>query len=121
MATASLFAPEEVFAHDQRATKAKSEMTSADKRHLRAKIKHERKKRSQVIGNAVVKFANGTRSSASGAAGLNKQPKTVREAKDVALESLVKTGKGVTVVGKLQKGKERDKQRPLNGAAQIKL
>ena len=119
-------APEEVFAHDRRATKARTEMTPADKRTLQSKLKQERKKRSQILGSAVVKFGGGGSSSgsASAAAGYAKQPKSVKEAKDMALESLVKTGKGVTVVGKPNAGSKNGKVKAkpsLDGAAQLKL
>ena len=59
----------------------------------------------QVLRSTVVKFASNN-PSASSAAGLMKQPKSINQAKNKALESLVKTGKGVTVVGKSRTGKE---------------
>jgi U3 small nucleolar RNA-associated protein MPP10 len=60
------------------------------------KARKARKKRQDALAGAVGKFGSRGR----------KVPKNVKEAKDVALKSLVKTGKGVTVVGK-------ERRRPL--------
>ncbi|KAG8974897.1 hypothetical protein FRB90_009679, partial [Tulasnella sp. 427] len=124
MSTSTLLAPEEMFAFDHRATTSKTEMSPAEKKALRTKVKHERKAQGQMINGAAVKFSDNARGSATAAAGLKtgKQPKNVKEAKNMALESLVKTGKGVTVVAKPHVGKnanEKDKAR--EGGAALKL
>ncbi|KAG8931489.1 hypothetical protein FRC02_002668 [Tulasnella sp. 418] len=104
VSTGTLLAPEEVFAHDVAATRSKSELTPTENKALRSKRKKFKKKQRQALDMAVDKFA---RKNAPG----NKQPKTAKEAKDMALESLVKSGKGVTVVGKPHAGKQLGKRR----------
>lgn len=104
MSASTLLAPEEVFAHDKKATKAKSEMTPSEKRSINKKVKHTKKNQQQVLSGASVKFAGVGKERASAAAGLSKLPKNVKEAKAAALDALVKTGKGVTVVGKPKMG-----------------
>ncbi|KAG8874726.1 hypothetical protein FRB97_005684 [Tulasnella sp. 331] len=131
VSTSTLLAPQEVFAHDVRATKSKTELTPDEKKNIRGKIKKTGKRNRVIINSALtnVKMANGngkTGGSASAAAGFGKKqgPKTVREAKGMALESLVKTGKGVTVVGKEHVGKAHGNKRlggDLKGAGNLKL
>ncbi|KAG8906223.1 hypothetical protein FRB99_007369 [Tulasnella sp. 403] len=128
VSTATLLAPEEVFAHDPRAAKSKNEMTPSEKKSLHTKVKHAKKRKKEVLGGAVVKFAESGHKSASAnaAAGLlrdaQKRPKNAKEAKDLALESLVKSGKGVTVVGKphMAKNKSGKKSEPKD-AVHLKL
>ncbi|KAG8922503.1 hypothetical protein FRC01_013946 [Tulasnella sp. 417] len=124
VSTSTLLAPEEMFAFDPRAATSKTEMSPAEKKALRTKVKHERKAQGQMINGAVVKFSNNAGGSATAAAGLKngKQPKNAKEAKDAALESLVKTGKGVTVVGKPHVGKSTNtKDKAREGGASLKL
>ncbi|KAI6036079.1 U3 small nucleolar ribonucleoprotein complex, subunit Mpp10 [Pisolithus microcarpus] len=75
----STLAPEEIFAPASSDPRVRSELTPAEKRALRTKQRKARKK------EPVDKFA---------------KKKGVKEQKDAALKSLVKSGKGVTVVGK---------------------
>ncbi|KIO31136.1 hypothetical protein M407DRAFT_220899 [Tulasnella calospora MUT 4182] len=124
VSTSTILAPEEMFAFDPRATTSKTEMSPGEKKALRTKVKHERKAQGQMINGAVVKFSNNAGGSATAAAGLKngKQPKNAKEAKDAALESLVKTGKGVTVVGKPHVGKSTNvKDKAREGGASLKL
>lgn len=124
MSTSTLLAPEETFAFDPRAATSKTEMSPGEKKALRAKVKHERKAQGQAINGAVVKFSNSAGGSATAAAGLKngKHPRNAREAKDAALDSLVKTGKGVTVVGKPHVGKSvNGKDKAREGGASFKL
>ncbi|KAG8941203.1 hypothetical protein FRC03_004743 [Tulasnella sp. 419] len=104
VSTGTLLAPEEVFAHDVAATRSKSELTPTENKALRSKRKKFKKKQRHALDMAVDKFS---RKNTPG----NKQPKTAKEAKDMALESLVKSGKGVTVVGKPHAGKQLGKRR----------
>jgi U3 small nucleolar RNA-associated protein MPP10 len=91
-----MLAPEEVFAPQAAQLKARTELTPAEKRSLRNKQKKAYKKQHATLDQSVQSFAK-----AKGAGGVKKQ-------KDAALKSLVKTGKGVTVIGK--KSKENTKK-----------
>jgi Mpp10 protein. len=100
----SMLAPEEVFAAESSQPRARSEMTPAEKRSLRAKERKIKKKQRDMLGKTVDKVAK-----MRGISGVKKQ-------KQAALESIVKHGKGVTVVGKAakdlkSKGKLRNKKR----------
>jgi U3 small nucleolar RNA-associated protein MPP10 len=90
----TLLAPEEIFAPSSSDPRARSEMTPAEKRAMRAKMKKSRKKTRDALDKHVDKVAkmNGD-GRVKGIGGVKKQ-------KEKALESVVKTGKGVTVVGK---------------------
>ncbi|KAI6103540.1 U3 small nucleolar ribonucleoprotein complex, subunit Mpp10 [Pisolithus sp. B1] len=79
-------APEEIFAPASSDPRVRSELTPAEKRALRTKQRKARKKERDLLEKSVDKFA--------------KKKKGVKEQKDAALKSLVKSGKGVTVVGK---------------------
>lgn len=87
VSTSTLLAPEEVHAPASGEIRARSELTPQEKRSARTKARKQRQKRQDAMSIAVGKFGK-------------KTPKNVKEAKDAALKSLVKTGKGVTVVGK---------------------
>lgn len=90
-ATTTMLAPEEVFAPASSDLRARSELTPAEKRALRNKQKKAKKKAHDAIERGVQKF------------GRPKGAGDVKRQKEAALKTLVKTGKGVTVVGKKSK------------------
>ncbi|KII94333.1 hypothetical protein PLICRDRAFT_50314 [Plicaturopsis crispa FD-325 SS-3] len=95
----TMLAPEEVFAPSPSDTRSRSELTPAEKRALRGKERKARKKSRDALEKSVDKYAKKVR----GIGGVKKQ-------KQEALESVVKKGRGVTVVGKKNKdivGKDR--------------
>ncbi|KAG2044811.1 U3 small nucleolar ribonucleoprotein complex, subunit Mpp10 [Suillus americanus] len=81
----SMLAPEEVFKTASSDPRARSELTPAEKRTLRAKERKARKKTRDVLDKSVDKYA---------------KMKGIKKQKDAALKNVVKSGKGVTVVGK---------------------
>ncbi|KAF9643844.1 Mpp10 protein [Thelephora ganbajun] len=85
----TMLAPEEVLAPSSRAPRSRSEMTPAEKRAQRNK---ERKKQRR------------TREQLNKGVDAHSRVKGVKRQKEDALKSLVKTGKGVTVIGKKDKG-----------------
>ncbi|KAK0456486.1 U3 small nucleolar ribonucleoprotein complex, subunit Mpp10 [Armillaria borealis] len=87
--TATMLAPEEVFAPSSADLRSRSEMTPSEKQALRAKERKARKKRRDQLDTAVDKYA--------------KTKGSIKSQKKVALETAVKSGKGVTVVGKQRK------------------
>ena len=92
MSTSSMLAPEEVFAPPSaQDLQARSELTPAQKRALRNKEKKAKKKARDTLEKSVDKFAQ------------SRRPSSVKKQKDAALKSVVKSGKGVTVVGKQAK------------------
>ena len=96
-ATSTMLAPEEVFAPASTDTRARSELTPTEKRALRNKQKKANKKARDALDKSVQKF------------GRPKGVGDVKRQKEAALKTLVKSGKGVTVVGK--KSKEVDGKR----------
>lgn len=89
----SMLAPEEVFAPASSDPRTRSELAPAEKRSLRAKVRKARKKAHDKLEKGVDKYA---------------KVKGVKQQKEAALKSLVKSGKGVTVVGKeTKKGGKR--------------
>lgn len=86
-----MLAPEEVFAPFASAPKARSEMNPAEKRALYGKARKARKKSRDALDKNVDKYAK-----ARSIGGVKRQ-------KQAALESVVKSGKGVTVIGKVGK------------------
>ncbi|KIY71598.1 Mpp10 protein [Cylindrobasidium torrendii FP15055 ss-10] len=87
--SASMLAPEEVHKPEAADLKSRSEMTPEEKRALHNKTKKANKKRKEQLNGAVDKYA---------------KPKgSVKQQKEDALKSVVKNGKGVTVVGKQKK------------------
>lgn len=84
-----MLAPEEVFAPLSAEPCARSELTPAEKRALRGKERKSRKKSRDALDKAVDKFAR-KRSSAT---------KNSKQ-KQSASESVVRRGKGITVIGK---------------------
>ncbi|KAH9946645.1 Mpp10 protein [Amylocystis lapponica] len=91
MSTSTMLAPEEIFAPSSSDLRARSELTPTEKRALRNKQKKVKKKARDTLEKSVDKLARSTR-----AGGIKKQ-------KEAALKSIVKSGKGVTVVGKKSK------------------
>ncbi|KAJ7706140.1 U3 small nucleolar ribonucleoprotein complex, subunit Mpp10 [Mycena rosella] len=98
--TTSMLAPEEVFATSSSDPRARSELTPAEKRALRGKERKAKMKSRDNLNNSVDKYAK-----LKGIGGIKKQ-------KQAALASVVKTGKGVTVVGKEKMGKSRPRKAP---------
>lgn len=86
-----MIAPEEVFAPTSSDLRARSELTPVQKRALRNKGKKVRKKAQDTLERSVDKFAR-----AKGIGGVKKQ-------KEAALKTVVKNGKGITVIGKKSK------------------
>ncbi|KAI1797849.1 Mpp10 protein [Ganoderma leucocontextum] len=91
-ATSTMLAPEEVYAPGSNSLRARSELTPTEKRVMRNKQKKANKKTRDAIQKSVQSF------------GRPKGVGDVKRQKEAALKTLVKSGKGVTVVGK--KGKE---------------
>jgi len=83
--TFSMLAPEEIFSTASSALRARSELTPAEKRALRAKERKARRKTRDALDKSVDKM------------------KSIKKQKDAALKNVVKSGKGVTVVGKKTK------------------
>ncbi|KAG1825971.1 U3 small nucleolar ribonucleoprotein complex, subunit Mpp10 [Suillus subaureus] len=81
----SMLAPEEVFKTASSDPRARSELTPVEKRTLRAKERKARKKTRDALDKSVDKHA---------------KMRGIKKQKDAALKSVVKSGKGVTVVGK---------------------
>ncbi|KZV71322.1 Mpp10 protein [Peniophora sp. CONT] len=89
---ATMLAPEEVYQPaSASALRAKSELTPEENRTLHNKHKKARRKARDALDNGVDKWAK-----LNGAKGA----KSVKAQKEAALKSVVKHGKGVTVVGK---------------------
>ena len=88
-----MLAPEEIFAPASLDPRIRSELTPTQKRTLRAKERKIRKKAHDKLEKSVDKYS---------------KVKGVKQQKEAALKSLIKSGKGVTVVGKeTKKGKQR--------------
>jgi U3 small nucleolar RNA-associated protein MPP10 len=86
-----MLAPEEVFVASPSDLRARSEMTPTEKQALRGKVRKAKQKKRDTLNKTVDKFAK-----LNGIGGVKKQ-------KQAALASVVKTGKGITVVGKKKK------------------
>jgi len=85
---ASMLAPEEIYERPSADLRARGELTPQEKRAARTKLKKAKKKARDTLDNSVDKFAK-----AKGSGRIKAQ-------KSAALRSVVKSGKGVTVVGK---------------------
>lgn len=94
LSMSTLLAPEEVYAPSAGDTRAKGELTPAEKRAARTKERKKHKKQRDALASAAEKFGSDGIVNGRGA------PRNVKEAKDQALKGLVKNGKGVTIVGK---------------------
>ncbi|KAI8995597.1 U3 small nucleolar ribonucleoprotein complex, subunit Mpp10 [Trametes punicea] len=99
-ATTTMLAPEEVYAPSSSDLRARNELTPAEKRALRNKQKKAKKKARDAIQRTAEKL------------GRPKGVGDVKRQKEAALKTLVKSGKGVTVVGK--KSKEVEGRRGKN-------
>lgn len=86
--TSTMLAPEEVFSASG-PSRARSELTPTEKRTQRAKERKQKKRQRDALDKGVDKFAKAAKS----IGGVKKQ-------KQAALDSIVKHGKGVTVIGK---------------------
>jgi len=105
----SLLAPQEVHAplHESKLS-SRTELTPQEKHREHRKKLNVRRKQRDKLAASVANFGK-------------KIPKNVKEAKASALESLVKRGKGVTVVGKEGKGaKESKSNGPSNNPVNAK-
>lgn len=97
-----MLAPEEVFAASATDLRVRSELTPTEKRALHNKQKKAKRKARDRLDRSVDKFATKV-----------KAVKGIKKQKEEALKSVVKSGKGVTVVGKKnsevlgKKGKSR--------------
>ncbi|CAK5280540.1 unnamed protein product [Mycena citricolor] len=94
----SMLAPEEIFAASSSDMRARSELTPAEKQALHQKQRKAKQKSRDALNKSVDKYAK-----------LNK-PRSVKKQKQAALESVVKSGKGVTVVGKPKLGKTKGRK-----------
>ena len=92
-ATSAMLAPEEVFAPSTSTDlRARSELTPVQKRAMHNKEKKTKKKQRESLEKSVDLFAKSKKSASS-----------VKKQKEAALKSVVKNGKGVTVIGKKSK------------------
>jgi U3 small nucleolar RNA-associated protein MPP10 len=91
----TMLAPEEVYAPSSSDIRARSELTPTEKRTLRTKERKSRKRTRDALNKGVDKYAK-----MKGVRGVKKQ-------REAALQSIVKRGKGVTIVGKKSMGKKR--------------
>lgn len=113
----SLLAPEEIFStRAPGAIPSKAEMSSHEKQALRMKVKKSKSKMRARLDGSVDKFAKMKKGSArSNGTGVDnvkgKKGKMGREKEEkaAALKSVVKSGKGVTVVGKGSSKEKRKK------------
>ena len=94
-ATSTMLAPEEIFAPSAADLQAKSEMTPAEKRTLRNRQKKANRKTRDTLAKGVDSFAK-------------MKGQSVKKQKEAALKSVVKSGKGVTVIGKKNKDLSKD-------------
>jgi U3 small nucleolar RNA-associated protein MPP10 len=91
----TMLAPEEVYAPSSSDIRARSELTPIEKRTLRTKERKSRKRTRDALNKGVDKYAK-----MKGIRGVKKQ-------REAALQSIVKRGKGVTIVGKKSMGKKQ--------------
>ncbi|KIM85244.1 hypothetical protein PILCRDRAFT_66715 [Piloderma croceum F 1598] len=99
----TMLAPEEVFAPSPSDLRARSELTPTEKRAVRTKERKARKRTRDALDKGVHKYK---KLNTKGMGAIKKQ-------KEVALQSIVKSSKGVTVVGKKSKdilGKKEGKR-----------
>ena len=86
-----MLAPEEVFTPSSSDLQARSELSPAQKRALHNKEKKAKKKQRDALDKSVDKFSAA------------KKHSSLKKQKEDALKSVVKNGKGVTVIGKKSK------------------
>ncbi|WWC69143.1 uncharacterized protein I206_103079 [Kwoniella pini CBS 10737] len=102
MNTSTMLAPQELFkAPTSSSLVARSELTSEEAQKARQKNRKAKQAEQKKLGSMADLYGN------------NKKRKSVREEKDEALKGLVKSGKGVTVIGK--GGKEVNKAQKRAG------
>lgn len=86
--TSSMLAPEEVFAPTSSDLRTRNELTPTEKRAQHHKQRKTKRKQRDALDITTVKASNG------------KDTRSIKKQKEEALKSVIKTGKGVTVVGK---------------------
>ena len=94
-----MLAPEEVFSASSSSQRARNELTPVEKRTLRTKERKTKKRQRDALEKSVDKFARGK--------GLG----SIKKQKQAARDSIVKHGKGVTVVGKKNSTISQNKHR----------
>jgi U3 small nucleolar RNA-associated protein MPP10 len=87
-----MLAPEEIYERSSADPRARGELSPKEKRTTRNKLKRSKRKARDALESSVDKFSKTKRSGG------------IKAQKSAALRSIVKSGKGVTVVGKLKKG-----------------
>ncbi|KAJ4489285.1 U3 small nucleolar ribonucleoprotein complex, subunit Mpp10 [Lentinula edodes] len=103
----TMLAPEEVFAPSSSTLRARSELTPAEKQTLRRKERKAKKKTRDALNLSTDKYARAHKGG------------SLKKQKEDALKSVVKAGKGVTVVGKKKKdilGKKDRNHKQSNGS-----
>ncbi|KZT30412.1 Mpp10 protein [Neolentinus lepideus HHB14362 ss-1] len=98
--TTAMLAPEEVYAPFASAPRSSSELTPAEKRALHNKQRKKKRKAREMLDKTVDKVAK------------MRGVKNVKKQKEKALSSIVKSGKGVTVIGKkIEKGAQKGRSK----------
>ncbi|KAL0951134.1 hypothetical protein HGRIS_007871 [Hohenbuehelia grisea] len=98
----TMLAPEEIFTPSAGDLRARSELTPEEKRAQRSKTRKAKQKSRQVLDKSADNYS---------------KLKSVKQQKQAALESVVKSGKGVTVVGKKNKEVLGKKSRSTGSAS----
>jgi U3 small nucleolar RNA-associated protein MPP10 len=96
-----MMAPEEIYERSSTDPRSRGELSPKEKRAARNKMKKAKKKARDALDNSVEQFAKAKGSS-------------VKAQKSAALRSIVKSGKGVTMVGKPKKGSSKRTSRDGN-------
>jgi len=86
-----MLAPEEIYERPSADPRARGELSPKEKRAARNKLKRTKKRARDALDSSVDKFTR------------TKRPGGIKAQKSAALRSVVKSGKGVTVVGKKEK------------------
>jgi U3 small nucleolar RNA-associated protein MPP10 len=90
-----MLAPEEIYECSSADPRVRGELSPKEKRTARNKLKRSKRKARDALESSVDKFAKTKRSGG------------IKAQKTAALRSVVKSGKGVTVVGKPKPKKSR--------------
>ncbi|KEP54195.1 putative U3 small nucleolar ribonucleoprotein MPP10 [Rhizoctonia solani 123E] len=101
LSTSTLLAPEEVYTPSSSEIRARSELTPLEKKAARGRERKKRRKEKDILSTAADQSGQGGR-----------QAKNTKEAKEQALNGLVKNGKGVTVIGKSSKSAAKNDTNP---------
>jgi U3 small nucleolar RNA-associated protein MPP10 len=99
----TMLAPEEVFTPSPSDLRVRSELTPTEKRAIRTKERKARKRTRDALDKGVDKYRKVN----------TKGIRAIKKQKEAALQSVVKSSKGVTVVGKKSKdilGKKEGKR-----------